>query len=565
MGFGRRMVELSSDTTLAAQQMRALIFYLVTFGHIDGDFDDREKAAVRDMIATLVERHSNRVGPSGDELARAQDVERQTRIFHEALDAIDENVSDLFSESVSTGEDPKEFVRTRLKVRCFELLQSFDATGRAHLIALVDSLLLADGIAHPAELEFRRELASLLDTPPPIKVDAAEPSPRRVTIAASHRAMPSVTAHPWFDDLESDVSRDHRRVGALLDRERSVIDGVLEILSEQREAGRGRLTGRLTVGEIPAGDAFLDGHVHVRMPAVGQSFELTILGDLHGCYSVLKATILQSRFLERVESYRSNPTGPFPLLVLLGDYIDRGLFGLQGIVRAVLRLWVAAPDHVVVLRGNHEHYIEAQGTIRGGVRPAESIETLRPYLSIETLRRYRLLFDQMPTVFLFDKFLFVHGGIPRERTTKRRWTDLSALNDAEVRFQMLWSDPSQADVIPAALQDHVARFAFGRTQFRAFMDRVGAHTMIRGHERVRAGFSVTYPQEAKQCLTVFSAGGRTNADLPPGSSYRHVTPQALTITWNDGASVVTPWSPDWATFNEPDHNAFFRPSNDFAS
>ena len=36
---------------------------------------------------------------------------------------------------------------------------------------------------------------------------------------------------------------------------------------------------------------------------------------------------------------------PFPLLVLLGDYIDRGLFSLNGVLRTALQLFVTAPEH----------------------------------------------------------------------------------------------------------------------------------------------------------------------------------------------------------------------------
>lgn len=33
------MLELDADPTVADMQMQAVIFYLTTFGHIDGDFD----------------------------------------------------------------------------------------------------------------------------------------------------------------------------------------------------------------------------------------------------------------------------------------------------------------------------------------------------------------------------------------------------------------------------------------------------------------------------------------------------------------------------------------------
>ena len=59
-------------------------------------------------------------------------------------------------------------------------------------------------------------------------------------------------------------------------------------------------------------------------------------------------------------------------------------------------------------------------------------------------------------------------------------------------------------------------------------------------------------------ITLFSAGGEDNHDLPPGSSYRAVTPMALTLRFKDGVSEIVPWVIDYEAFNDPNRNAFFR-------
>ena len=41
------MLSFSADPQVAEKQMRAIIFYLTTFGYIDGDFDASEKSFVR--------------------------------------------------------------------------------------------------------------------------------------------------------------------------------------------------------------------------------------------------------------------------------------------------------------------------------------------------------------------------------------------------------------------------------------------------------------------------------------------------------------------------------------
>jgi hypothetical protein len=284
-----------------------------------------------------------------------------------------------------------------------------------------------------------------------------------------------------------------------------------------------------------------------------------VLGDLHGCYSVLKAAVMQSRFFEKVDAYRTQPKkNPAPYLVLLGDYIDRGMFSLNGVLRAALQLCATAPDHVFMLRGNHEYYVEVNGTVYGGVKPAEAINTLRPHWPIDVFRRYLRFFETMPSALLFDRMCFVHAGIPRETTIKAKWKNLASLNDADLRFQMMWSDPSTADLIPPELQEKSARFPFGRLQAKAFLSRIGCHTLVRGHEKVNEGFRVVYDEPHMKLFTLFSAGGKQNADLPANSSYRTVTPMALSIVHDGSVTTLRPWAPDYVTYNDPTRNAFFR-------
>ena len=90
------------------------------------------------------------------------------------------------------------------------------------------------------------------------------------------------------------------------------------------------------------------------------------------------------------------------------------------------------------------------------------------------------------------------------------------------------------------------------------MARLGANTLVRGHEKVDAGFKKVYDDGVVVLLNLFSAGGKTNDDLPPDSSYRGVTPMALTMRHEDGTTKATPWLLDYARYNDPERNAFFR-------
>ena len=171
----------------------------------------------------------------------------------------------------------------------------------------------------------------------------------------------------------------------------------------------------------------------------------------------------------------------------------------------------------------------------------------------------------MPNSLLFDNLMFVHGGIPRDELLEKTWKGLWSLNDDDIRFQMLWSDPSRAEMVPKDLQAASARFSFGRQQFRKFMHRVGCSLLVRGHEKFNAGFRDHYPRDDIRLLTVFSAGGVANEDLPEDSNYRDVRPMALTISRTGSETKVTPWAIDYRSYQDPGRNAFFQADPELTS
>lgn len=553
-------MKFSKDPARAEQQMHAIIFYLTTFGYIDGDFDASEKSFVRDYIRKLVRHRVDTGVADGDEKLKSELTEKFTKHFHEVFEGIDRHVKELFTEAVARDEEQDAFVHAKLKLRCFEIFQMFERPDQETLLDTIDELIHADGEVHPAEVKFRAEIAALLEAD--LGIELEEDLLGRPIVRVSNpmpAPPPSIEKHPFFDQFEFHYSAQPQKIQKQLAADLSLVDRTIATLDALRAAGAGKLAGKRTVADLAGTGAFLDGHVHSLAPKPGETYELTVLGDLHGCYSCLKAAILQSRFFEKVDAFKKDPEhNPNPKLVLLGDYIDRGMFSYNGVLRTVMQLLATAPDHVYALRGNHEFYLEYKGNIYGGVKPAEAINTLKPHASLDVFQHYMRLFDALPNSLLFDRVLFVHGGIPRDHLVKERWKDLSSLNDPDIRFQMMWSDPSSADVIPAELQNQSARFAFGRLQAHAFLNRIGCHTLVRGHEKVDAGFQRVYDDGTIVLITLFSAGGATNDDLPPDSTYRSVTPMAMTMTLRDGELDVVPWAIDFERYNAPERNAFFK-------
>jgi hypothetical protein len=553
------MMKFSTDSGVAEQQMHAVIFYLTAFGYIDGDFDDSEKAFIREHIAKLVEQRAR--DALGDALEEHRDtIERWTKHFLEVFEMVDAEIQGHFTESVADGEDTQQFVLAKIKLRCFELFKQFDEENRAALLATVDVLMMADGVVHPNEQQFRDELLALLSTPielDDVEIETVEQG--SVVISPATQLKRRENDHPFFKRGEVDYANDPVTFAKQAELDLALINKFESVLEQQRIPGRGKLAGAKDFSAFARKEPFLDEHVYVIPPKPGQAYELLVLGDLHGCYSCLKAALMQADFFAKVQAHHDDPEkNPRMMLVFLGDYIDRGRFSYNGILRTVMQLFVTVPEHVFVLRGNHEYYIELNGRVVAPVRPSEAMTSLQGVAQTEVFAAYMGLFEAMPNMLVFDRTLFVHAGIPREDTLAFKWNDLASLNDPDIRFQMLWSDPSDADAIPLELQKANARFPFGRKQFKNFMARLGLTTLIRGHERVVEGFRKIYDDPDATLLSLFSAGGKTNDDLPATSNYREVTPMALTIQHKDGISQLTPFVIDYAHYNDPKYNAFFR-------
>ena len=552
------MIDFSNDPRESEKQIQAIITYLVVFGYIDGDFDRSEKEFIREYIGQIVDRKLEQgdayraLPPPALKQLRTEQIEHYNQVF----ESLDEQIQEDMTESVTKEESSKAYVRHRLKLRCFEIFRSFEPENRNALMDVIDEFIMADGVSHPAEVEFRNELADLLNLEPMLDMDDLEVIASSLQITEEVKLQHAEKNNPFMRNLERHYSKDPEERAVQAHEEMAAVQRELALLEKLRAAGRGKLSTAQKFSELMNGDEFLDGYVYVIPPKPGRSYEITVLGDLHGCYTCLKAALLQADFFNKVEAFRRDPEHtPEPKVVLLGDYNDRGKFSYQGILRAVMELHQKYPEHIYPLRGNHEYYIEYEGRIYGGVLPAEAINTARDYLPRDFFVTYMKFFEEIPTVAVFDRIFFVHAGIPKDSVLED-WPNLARLNEPEVRFQMLWSDPSEADIIPKSLQEESARFPFGTLQFASFMASVGCNVMIRGHTKVVQGFKTVLDDGNNKLLNLFSAGGKNNDDLPVGSSYRAVTPKALTITWQDGEMTASPWTIDYEDFNQAMYNRF---------
>jgi hypothetical protein len=541
---------------LSDEKLASILTFLVTFGYIDGAFDPAEQRFVSEQMNRLLDLFVGGTAPDARQRAAVH-----ARISRE-LDAVYQRVSDeieAFAGDAPRGVDGdsgESFLFSRLRVRCIEQFRAFSPTEQQHLLGLLDPLMLADQRIAPEEKRLRELLVAAMTPAPALEA----PAPGIPSMRVGHPVLLPVQLedHPLLSPLEQPFSPHPIELASQVEREIALIGHALAIWEGQRGRGKGRLQGVQRVAQLPPGSSFLDGYTYVHRLDPVRPSEIIVLGDLHGCYSCLKGALMQTDFIRRVWLHQWDPVNhPDVKIVFVGDYIDRGRYGLDGVLRTVLQLLVAMPEHVFVLRGNHESFVRTPLGVRSAVYPAEALGSISPYVPPELLEAYRLLFEAMPVMFLSERTIVVHAGIPRDDTFQS-YTDLSSLNEHELRFQMTWSDPAMAQHVPLELQRSNARFSFGLNQFRAFMERTGFKTMIRGHEKIDEGFRVIYAAGDLLLLNLFSAGGAWNVDLPLASSYRKVTPMGMTILCRGGIEEAYPWPIDWQTFNAPARNGFLR-------
>ena len=184
------------------------------------------------------------------------------------------------------------------------------------------------------------------------------------------------------------------------------------------------------------------------------------VGDVHGYANVLRALIGELRD----DLMRSAPAEP-PLLVFLGDYVDRGPDS-RGVIDMILDLEADGPFEVVCLKGNHEDALRrflreadfgpnwivnwGETTLRSyGVtvpaegREAEEAPRVQAELAAALPAAHRDFLRRCVMSLTLGDYLFVHAGV-------RPGVPLSEQHDRDlmwIRYDFLESDEDFGKVI----------------------------------------------------------------------------------------------------------------------
>eukprot|EP01124_Arcella_intermedia_P019310 TRINITY_DN2661_c0_g1_i1.p1 TRINITY_DN2661_c0_g1~~TRINITY_DN2661_c0_g1_i1.p1 ORF type:complete len:605 (+),score=105.52 TRINITY_DN2661_c0_g1_i1:93-1907(+) len=288
-----------------------------------------------------------------------------------------------------------------------------------------------------------------------------------------------------------------------------------------------------------------------------------VVGDLHGQFYDLDYIIKQF-YKPMSEEYKYQ-------WVFLGDYVDRGAFGLE-VTLLLFALKIKYPTQIYLLRGNHE--------MRTVTEKFNFKEECEVKFGVDTYDLIMNAFDALPLAAVLTtptgSYLALHGGIS---------SNLFCLDDISSvdRFcepgkqgllcDILWSDPMPEDTGVGLDEKDLKEWLdveyfpnstrgvgcfFGHKAISLFLSSNGLAGLIRGHELGQTGYIENWMcQKEKRkfpfVLTVFSAPnycGWYNNDAivlnldSEGYSYHQFSetkaPYVLPASLN-GFSYTLPW------------------------
>ncbi|KAG5476552.1 hypothetical protein LSCM1_04267 [Leishmania martiniquensis] len=205
---------------------------------------------------------------------------------------------------------------------------------------------------------------------------------------------------------------------------------------------------------------------------------VVIAGDIHG------------QFYDLLNLFSIGGDPSHQKYIFLGDYVDRGCFGME-VILLLMCYKICYPRTIVMLRGNHEsRHLTAYFNFKREVLYKYSIAVYNAMMSA---------FDCLPLACVVNnRFLCVHGGLSPEL---KRISDVSAIHrfreppSSGPMCDLLWSDPlDEKEEDPAAPQMFLPNttrgcsYVYSNAAACNFLEENGLITIIRGHEAQNEGY-----------------------------------------------------------------------------
>lgn len=244
---------------------------------------------------------------------------------------------------------------------------------------------------------------------------------------------------------------------------------------------------------------------------------ITICGDIHGQFDDLR----------RVFAIRGTP--PKVPYLFLGDYVDRGEHSVE-VITLLLALKVQWPNHIFLLRGNHE-CPDTNGEYGFRDECAKylsrcPIKQCGDITGDELWATFNRTFQWMPLCASVNGRIFcVHGGLSPElkqltQLDEIRRETLATVPSKGLVCDLLWSDPDRNE--PAwGENERGCSCTFGPKIVDEFCTKHGFHLVCRAHQVMDSGYEFFCK---RKLATVFTASNYCG-DYGNRGSVLHVDPK----------------------------------------
>ena len=215
------------------------------------------------------------------------------------------------------------------------------------------------------------------------------------------------------------------------------------------------------------------------------SAPVIICGDIHG------------QIYDLLELFKKGGDIPNSRYVFMGDYVDRGYNSVE-VIELLLTLKVKYPEHITLLRGNHEcRQICSQYGFYD--------EIVRKYGNGNAWDYLVDLFDYFPLGALVEGKIFcVHGGLSPYVSTVDQIRLINRKKEIPregVFCDLMWNDPD--DIETWLMSCRGAGWIYGWKVVDEFNHINGLELICRSHQLVMEGFKYFF--EKKNLCIVWSA------------------------------------------------------------
>jgi protein phosphatase len=255
-----------------------------------------------------------------------------------------------------------------------------------------------------------------------------------------------------------------------------IVENAIDLLREEN----GKI-GNLTISERL-----------VKLEPLGEAL---VVGDLHGDLESLISILHSSGFTQRMTRNKD------AALIFLGDYGDRGAHSAE-VYYAILRIKLAFPTQVILLRGNHEGPEDLMASPHD--LPMQFQQRFKEKWAVAYAKTRELWNYLYNAVLVKERYLMVHGGLPPNIASIQDFAHAHLAHpEQEFLEDLMWSDPDET-VQDACPSPRGAGKLFDKGVTERVLAKLNAKVLIRGHEPCGEGFKINHEGKV---LTLFSRKG----------------------------------------------------------